>query len=73
MWALCYVPESPSMPTTIRTLEQQRSSWLQQISELGDFRPGSFTGTGGRCGTPTCHCYLPNDPGQAPHPRLTYT
>lgn len=56
----------------LSTLEQQRSSLLQQISELGDFRPGSITGTGGRCGTPSCHCHRPNDPGHAPHPRLTY-
>ena len=60
------------MPISISALEQQRSSLLHQISELGDFRPGSITGTGGRCGTPTCHCHLPNDPGHAPHPRLTY-
>ena len=56
----------------ISTLEQQRFSLAQQISELGDFRPGSITGTGGRCGSPSCHCHRPNDPGHAPHPRLTY-
>jgi len=60
------------MSASIHTLEQQRSSLLQQISALGDFRPGSITGTGGRCGSPSCHCHLPNDPGHAPHPRLTY-
>ena len=60
------------MSIPISTLEQQRSSLLQQISELGDFRPGSITGTGGRCGTPTCHCHRANDPGHTPHPRLTY-
>ena len=60
------------MSVPISTLEQQRSSLLHQISELGDFRPGSITGTGGRCGTPSCHCHLPNDPGHAPHSRLTY-
>lgn len=60
------------MSIPISTMEQQRSSLLQQISELGDFRPGSITGTGGRCGTPTCHCHRTNDPGHAPHPRLTY-
>ena len=60
------------MPIPLSTLEQQRSSLLQQIAELGDFRPGSITGTGGRCGTPSCHCHRPNDPGHAPHPRLTY-
>jgi hypothetical protein len=60
------------MPVPLNTLEQQRSSLLQQISELGDFRPGSITGTGGRCGTASCHCHRPNDPGHSPHPRLTY-
>ena len=60
------------MSTPLATLEQQRSGLLQQISELGDFRPGSITGTGGRCGSPTCHCHGVNDPGHAPHPRLTY-
>ena len=60
------------MPIPLSTLEQQRSSLLQQISELGDFRPGSVTGTGGRCGTPSCHCHRANDPGHPPHPRLTY-
>ena len=60
------------MPIPLSTLEQQRSSLLQQISELGDFRPGSITGTGGRCGTPSCHCHRPNDPGHSPHSRLTY-
>src|SRR5580704_4112379 len=60
------------MPIPISTLEQRRSSLLQQISDLGDFRPGSITGTGGRCGNPGCHCHRDNDPGHAPHPRLTY-
>ena len=60
------------MSIPISTLEQQRFSLTQQIAELGDFRPGSITGTGGRCGSPSCHCHRPNDPGHAPHPRLTY-
>lgn len=60
------------MPTSLTQLEQQRAGLLQQISELGDFRPGSITRTGGRCGNPGCHCHRPNDPGHSPHPRLTY-
>ena len=60
------------MPVSLSDLEQQRGALLQQISELGDFRPGSITGTGGRCGNPGCHCHAPDDPGHAPHPRLTY-
>src|SRR5450759_2425325 len=60
------------MSDTVSTLEQQRVSLLQQISQLPDLRPGSITGTGGRCGSPTCHCHRPNDPGHSPHLRLTY-
>src|SRR2546430_2732795 len=60
------------MDESLATLEQKRSSLLQQISNLGDFRPGSITGTGGRCGCQSCRCHRPNDPGHGPHPRLTY-
>src|SRR5271165_4720832 len=60
------------MPDSLADLEQQRAAILRQISELEDFRPGSITGTGGRCGNPGCHCHGPDDPGHRPHPRLTY-
>ena len=60
------------MSEPLAALEQERTSLLRQIAELGDFRPGSITGTGGRCGNPNCHCHRPHDPGHAPHPRLTY-
>jgi len=40
------------MPTSLTQLEQQRAGLLQQISELGDFRPGSITGTGVGVATP---------------------
>ncbi|SRR6266404_86906 len=60
------------MPQSLSELEQQRAALLQQIFELGDFRPGSITGTGGRCGNTGCHCHRPKDPGHSPHPRLTY-
>jgi hypothetical protein len=60
------------MEHPLAALEQKRSALLQEISQLGDFRPGSITGTGGRCGSPSCHCHRPYDPGHAPHPRLTY-
>jgi hypothetical protein len=60
------------MSDTLSALEQQRASLLQQMSQLPDLRPGSITGTGGRCGSPTCHCHRPNDPGHSPHLRLTY-
>lgn len=60
------------MPTSLSELEQQRAAVVQHISELGDLRPGSITGTGGRCGNPGCHCHRPHDPGHSPHRRLTY-
>lgn len=60
------------MPDTLPTLESQRAALLRQISNLGDMRPGSITGTGGRCGNPNCHCHQAKDSGHAPHSRLTY-
>ncbi len=60
------------MPDSLLDLEKRRSEVLAEISVLGDFRPGSISATGGRCGTPTCHCHKPDDPGHGPHVRLTY-
>ena len=57
---------------SLANLERQRAALLREISRLGDFRAGSITGTGGRCGNPRCHCHHPHDPGHEPHPRLTY-
>ncbi len=59
------------MPDSLATLEQQRSSILAQILELGDFRSGSITAIGGRCGKPNCRCHQPNQPGHGPNFRLT--
>ncbi|MGH9658178.1 MAG: DUF6788 family protein [Bryobacteraceae bacterium] len=53
-------------------LERRRADLLTQISQLGDFRPGSITSTQGRCGNPNCHCHKPGQPGHGPNPRLTY-
>jgi hypothetical protein len=52
-------------------LEQQRSSILMQILELGDFRGGSITAISGRCGKPNCRCHQPDQPGHGPNFRLT--
>jgi len=60
------------MPASLADLEQQRVAILRQISELDDFRAGSITGTGGRCGNPGCHCHREGDPGHRLHPRLTF-
>ena len=60
------------MPDSLLDLEKRRSEVLARISALGDFRPGSISATGGRCGTPSCHCHKPDDPGHGPNFRLTY-
>lgn len=59
------------MPESLTALEQQRSSILDQILELGDLRSGSITAIHGRCGKSNCHCHLPNQPGHGPNFRLT--
>jgi hypothetical protein len=60
------------MPQTLPALEDRRRTLLQEFSQLGDFRPGSITTTNGRCGTPSCHCHRPGQPGHGPNLRLTY-
>ncbi len=57
---------------TLALLEKQRADTLEELTRLGDFRRGSITATSGACGTPTCHCHRPNDPGHGPTLRLTY-
>jgi len=59
------------MTISLASLEQQRSALQSQLAELGDFRAGSITGTGGQCGNPRCHCHSANDPGHGPYYRLT--
>ena len=60
------------MPQSVSALERQRSLLVDQLSRLGDLRPGSVTGIVRRCGKPTCHCAQPDDPGHGPTLRLTY-
>ena len=60
------------MPDPLLDLEKRRSDVLREIAVLGDFRRGSISATGGRCGTPSCHCHKPDDPGHGPNLRLTY-
>jgi hypothetical protein len=60
------------MPDSLADLELRRERLAQRIAELGDLRPGSITGTSGRCGKPECHCHQPGQPGHGPNFRLTY-
>ena len=59
------------MPNSLVDLEGRRAAVQSQITQLGDMRSGSITGTGGRCGNPNCHCHRAGDPGHGPYYRLT--
>jgi hypothetical protein len=59
------------MPDTLSALIDEKSTLLRQVSELGDFQPGSISSPTRRCGKPSCHCAKPNDPGHGPHYQLT--
>ena len=61
-----------TLPKSLESLEQQRTSIANQIASLGDLRCGSITSTTGRCGKPNCHCHQPKDRGHGPNLRLTY-
>jgi hypothetical protein len=60
------------MTHSLPELERRRADLLTQITQLGDFRPGSITSTQGRCGNPNCHCHKPSQPGHGPNLRLTF-
>lgn len=60
------------MPDSLTALEAQRRDLVSEFGTLGDLRRGSITGTGGRCGSPGCHCHRDGDPGHDHHSRLTY-
>jgi hypothetical protein len=59
------------MPDSLSSLIDERSALLRQVSELGDFQPGSISSPTRRCGKPSCHCSKPDDSGHGPHYQLT--
>jgi hypothetical protein len=59
------------MSESLPVLEKDRSEVVRQITQLGDFRPGSILGVMGRCSKPNCYCAQAGDPGHGPNFRLT--
>lgn len=59
------------MPDALSPLLDSRSHLLLELSQLGDFQPGSISSVTRRCGKPNCHCAQANDPGHGPHRQLT--
>jgi hypothetical protein len=67
MQQLIGAPLTDSLPNLL----DDRSHLLEELSQLGDFHPGSITNATRRCGKPNCHCAKPSDPGHGPHRQLT--
>ena len=60
------------MSTLLSELEAQREHLKQQLSGLGDLRPGSLVERYRKCGKPNCHCAQPGEPGHGPCWSLTH-
>ncbi len=60
------------MPDPLPDLEARRSQILLEITQLGDFRPGSVHATFRRCGKPNCVCAQDDHPGHGPQLRLSF-
>jgi hypothetical protein len=60
------------MSIRLSELEAQRQRLKQQLSGLGDLRPGSLVERYRKCGKPNCHCAQPGDPGHGPSWSLTH-
>ena len=53
-------------------LRRRRRTIEDQLTALGDLRPGSLTPRYRKCGKPTCHCAAQGDPGHGPSWSLTW-
>ena len=61
------------MPESLAALEAQRQQLCQQVSSVGDFRPGMISVNYRRCGKPNCACARPEHPGHGPQYLWTTT
>jgi hypothetical protein len=59
--------ESDELPE----LERRREDLYRELSQVGDFRPGSLNEVRRRCGKPNCACAAPGHPGHGPQYNLT--
>jgi hypothetical protein len=61
------------MPESLAALESQREQLYQQLSRLGDFRPGTISVNYRRCGKGNCVCAQPEHRGHGPQYLWTTT
>jgi len=61
------------MPTTDdpEELEKRRHEIRDELTSVGDLRPGSLVGRYRRCGKPSCHCAAAEAAGHGPSWSLT--
>ncbi len=61
------------MPESLATLEIQGEQLYQELSRLGDFRPGTISANYRRCGKANCACAQPENRGHGPQYLWTTT
>ncbi len=61
----------PEEPDELAELERRREELYQELSRVGDFRPGSLNEVRRKCGKPNCACAAPGHPGHGPQYNLT--
>ena len=54
------------MPDTLEGLEQHRQQLYEQLSAVGDFRPGMISVNYRKCGKANCACARAGHPGHGP-------
>ena len=59
-------------PVTQDSLAARRDALLQELSSIGDFRPGALVSQHRKCGKPTCHCARPDSAGHGPYWLITH-
>ena len=61
----------PEEPDGLPELERRRAELYRELSQVGDFRPGSLNEVRRKCGKPNCACAAPGHPGHGPQYNLT--
>jgi hypothetical protein len=61
----------PEEPDELQELERRREELYRELSQVGDFRPGSLNEVRRKCGKPNCACAAPGHPGHGPQYNLT--
>ena len=61
----------PEEADELPELERRREELYSELSQVGDFRPGSLNEVRRKCGKPNCACAAPGHPGHGPQYNLT--